>query len=570
MKDRIEHCLERLEEIVINLEHNPQDMALLAEALSTLGVSHAKFPSAEIITLFDMLKDGITPVSGDIITALLSITDAYRQLLYSIAGVVNNQAEEIAAKQLEIEESIAAEEAIQVATEQENTGSKETDSTETANADKEDNQEQENKRTDVEENAPKSDAKQTDNKGKKQSITSIRVDTYRLDNLIDLIGKLTVTFAIINSTKANDSSSNLMELDHTINQLQKEVDHIRLVPLKQIFMPMHRLVKGLSQKSEKPINFIVQGDDLALDKTIIEMLNEPLVHLLRNAVDHGIEPPEERGEKLEKGQVTLNAHMSGDTAIITVTDDGRGLDPDKIFAKAQKNGLIPEHMERNEIENEDLFKFIFKSGFSTAAEVTDISGRGVGMDAVLHAVEDTLKGDISVQSVVGKGSIFTISLPVGRSGKEGIIDSLICRVGDETFIIPTTDVLEIFIPELTTIVELPDGRETVDIRGQIHPIIRLAKWFGQERQVECAHCQMVLVRNGSLSAAIIVNEVLRQQQVVSTRFTIPVQEIYNIPISGFGMMGETDALTIDIERLLHTFNTDGVRVYDTPTVDVSE
>ena len=401
------------------------------------------------------------------------------------------------------------------------------------------------------------EVKQPQKKQKPQSITSIRVDTMRLDSLIDLIGKLTVTFAIINATKG-ERTTNLIELDQTINQLQQEVDQIRLVPLKQIFMPMHRLVKGLSQKSSKPLDFEVKGDELALDKTIIEMLNEPLVHLLRNAVDHGVEPPDERGEKPEKGRIILAAEVRNDTAFISITDDGRGLNPEKIRAKAIKNELIGPD---DEVEESDLFKLIFKSGFSTAEKVTDVSGRGVGMDAVLHAVEGTLKGSINVVSTLGEGSTFTLAIPLLRGGKEGIIDSVICRIGDDKFILPTSDILEIFIPKQDSIVELPDGRETVDIRGEVHPIIRIAKWFGQPTQVPLDDCQMILVKNGNLSAALLVNEVIKQQQVVSTRFTVPVQDIYNIPILGFGMMGESDALTIDVERLLTTYDEKGVAVY---------
>jgi two-component system chemotaxis sensor kinase CheA len=348
-------------------------------------------------------------------------------------------------------------------------------------------------------------------------------------------------------------ASSLRELDNVITRLQQEVNAIRLVPLKQIFMPMHRLVKSLSQKIGKKLDFEVKGDDLALDKTIVESLNEPLVHLLRNAVDHGLEDPEGRkaAGKPESGTVTLSAWRKGDSAFIQVGDDGRGLDPDRILAKALEKGLAEPDKE---YEPEEILQFVLQSGFSTAEKITDVSGRGVGMDAVVNAIKVALDGEVSIESTLGKGAAFTIVIPLDRSANEGIVDALVCKVGGDTFIMPSRDVVEIYMPRRNDVVELPDGRETVDVRGEVHSLLRLADLLELTPEIDNIEmAQAIVVRVGDYKGAILVDEVLRQQQVVITGFTVPVQEIFQIPILGYGMMGESDALVIDAEEMIQQF-----------------
>ncbi|MBU4191308.1 MAG: chemotaxis protein CheW, partial [Proteobacteria bacterium] len=389
-----------------------------------------------------------------------------------------------------------------------------------------------------------------------QAISSIRVPTDRLDRVIELVGKLMVTYAVIAQGGARNlaqMAASLRELDNVISRLQKEVDAIRLVPLKQIFMPMHRLVRSLSQKIGKRLEFTVQGDDLALDKTIVESLNEPLVHLLRNAVDHGLETTEGRKQagKDETGNVILAAWRKGDTAFIQVRDDGRGLDPDRILNKALEKGLADPDKH---YETAEILQFVLQSGFSTAETITDVSGRGVGMDAVVNSIRNTLDGDIAIESTLGKGAAFTISIPLDRSANEGIVEALVCKVGGATFIVPSRDVVEIYMPKIHDVVELPDGRETVDVRGEVHSLLRLADLLGLTPEVtDIEMAQAIVVRVGDYKAAILVDEVLRQQQVVITGFTVPVEEIFHVPILGYGMMGESDALVIDTEEILQYF-----------------
>ncbi|SDL34887.1 two-component system, chemotaxis family, sensor kinase CheA [Maridesulfovibrio ferrireducens] len=540
MKDSIANCIEDIQKTIINLEQGSGD---INNVMKTLGLEHVKIPSAQIIALLDMLSDGITPVTSDLITSLLEITEAQKKFFYCIAGLLDKGAapvdctkEEPVNKPPEITEEKAEEAPVADKTDNE-------PKTETAVA---------ASSIKTKEVSEKTSSSTPAKKDKSQAISSIRVSTQQLDSIIELVGKLMVTHAVIAQTGTDNIakiSVSLGELDKVIRNLQSEVDEIRLVPLKQIFMPMHRLVKSTSQKLNKRIKFTIKGEELALDKTIVESLNEPLVHLLRNALDHGIEDPEDREMcgKDKDGSVILSASRKGEFAYIEITDDGKGLDADVLLVKALERGLADPQKNYTQ---EEIYEFILQSGFSTAEAVTDISGRGVGMDAVVSSIQNTLDGKISIKSKLGYGSTFTIAIPLSRSVNEGIVDALIATVGPETFIFPSREVLEVYEPVLKEFTTLPDGRETVSIRGKIHPLIRMHTVFDFPQPPEDQLSKVILVKMGQISAAILVDDVLRQQKAVVTGFTLPVNSIYNLPILGFGMMGENDALVVDTEVLL--------------------
>jgi len=533
VKDSIRQCIAPLEESILKLEEGRPTSNEVTPVLEALGLTHLKLASAQVISLLDMLADGITPVNEPIVTALLRLCEAHKMFLYALAGVLDQPRAAAAPPQLEIPLPAASEPAPAEA----DAGNAASGAALEAGAQPPDQ---------VEAQANQVLA------ASKQGITSIRVPTDRLDSLIELVGKLMVTFAVLSQSGtrgATLSASTLAELDTVITGLQTQVDAIRLVPLKQIFLPMNRLVQSLSQKMHKKVRFTITGDELALDKTIVESLNEPLVHLLRNALDHGLEPPEDRAEKGkdETGSVLLNAFRKGDTAYVEVSDDGRGLNAEKILRKAQERGLVEPGQELSE---QEIIQFVLASGFSTAEKVTDVSGRGVGMDAVANAVRTQLGGDITIENLPGAGARFTLSIPLSRSVNEGIVDALVCRVGPETLIVPSRDVLEIYAPQAHDLVALPDGSETVSVRGQIFHLLRLRSHL--ELEGVCGSIEkglIITVRMGEVSAALLWRSAA-QQQVVVTGFTVPVQDIYTLPILGFGMMGESDALVLDIEKLL--------------------
>ena len=535
MRDHIRQCIAPLEEKILLLEDGRPTANDVSHVLEALGLSHLKLASAQVISLLDMLADGITPVNEPIVTALLRLCEAHKKFLYALAGVLDQPKTASAPPVLESQTAeasaplaVAESEAAAVPSAAEPPAA-------------------EPPVEDADKHAEKALA------ASKQGITSIRVPTERLDSLIELVGKLMVTFAVLSQSGmrgATLSASTLAELDTVITGLQTQVDAIRLVPLKQIFLPMNRLVQSLSQKMQKKVRFTITGDELALDKTIVESLNEPLVHLLRNALDHGLETPEERAAagKDETGAVNLTAYRKGDTAYVEVSDDGRGLNAPKILKKAQERGLVEPGQE---LSDQEVIQFILSSGFSTAEKVTDVSGRGVGMDAVANAVRTTLGGDIKIENLPAAGSRFTLSIPLSRSVNEGIVDALVCRVGPEMLIVPSRDVLEIYAPKAEDLVTLPDGSEAVSVRGQIFHLLRLCLHLGLGDSCPGIERGLIItVRMGEVGAALLVDEVLRQQQVVVTGFTVPVQDIYTLPILGFGMMGESDALVLDIEKLL--------------------
>ena len=550
MQDSIIQCIEDIEKQILEVADSGKDVGAAVDAL---GLSHMKLSSAGVIAVLDMLIDGITPVNDDILTAMLGICEAQKRFFFALSGLLETGAASMGIKEKKHAPVIEAE------PESEEAAAKAFEEPPTAEAEPGETDEHETEETAAPEakDKPKADPKGKQEKAPAaQAIASIRVPTDRLDRVIELVGKLMVTYAVIAQGGAQNlaqMASSLRELDNVISKLQKEVDAIRLVPLKQIFMPMHRLVKSLSQKIGKKLDFEVIGDDLALDKTIVESLNEPLVHLLRNAVDHGLEDTEGRkaAGKSDTGKVTLSAWRKGDSAFLQVRDDGKGLDPDRILAKALEKGLADPDKQ---YPTEEILQFVLQSGFSTAEKITDVSGRGVGMDAVVNSIRNTLDGNIEIESELGKGAAFTISIPLDRSANEGIVDALVCKVGGDTFIVPSRDVVEIYMPRINEVVELPDGRETVDVRGEVHSLLRLADLLDLTPEVnDIEMAQAIVVRVGDYKAAILVDEVLRQQQVVITGFTVPVEEIFNIPILGYGMMGESDALVIDTEEMLQHF-----------------
>jgi two-component system chemotaxis sensor kinase CheA len=540
MQDSIIQCIEDIERRILEVDATGQGVEAVVDAL---GLSCMQLSSAGVIALLDMLKDGITPVNGDIVTAMLNICEAQKKFFFALGGLLEGSGDALA--------KIKTAPPAPAFEESEEEAARAFEEPPAAKAEVPEARAEENE----EKPTPEADAK-SNAKHAPQGISSIRVPTDRLDRVIELVGKLMVTYAVIaqgGATNVTQMASSLRELDNVISNLQQEVNAIRLVPLKQIFMPMHRLVKSLSQKIGKKLDFEVRGDDLALDKTIVESLNEPLVHLLRNAVDHGLEAPEGRkaAGKPETGTVSLSAWRKGDNAFIQVGDDGRGLDPDRILSKALEKGLADPDKEYSK---DEILQFVLQSGFSTAEKITDVSGRGVGMDAVVNAIKVALDGEVSIESELGKGANFTISIPLDRSANEGIVDALVCRVGGDTFIMPSRDVVEIYMPRRNDVVELPDGRETVDVRGEIHSLLRLADLLELTPEIENIEmAQAIVVRVGDYKGAILVDEVLRQQQVVITGFTVPVEEIFNVPILGYGMMGESDALVIDAEEMIRQF-----------------
>ncbi|MBZ4663112.1 MAG: chemotaxis protein CheA [Caloramator sp.] len=342
----------------------------------------------------------------------------------------------------------------------------------------------------------------------KKAHQSVRVDLERLDKFMNLVGEL-----VIHRTRLEQISTNyrLGELHETLEQvgritsdLQDLVMKVRMLPIERVFNRFPRMIRDLSQELGKDIDLIIKGEDTELDRTVIDEIGEPLVHLIRNAADHGIEKTEERIKlgKPAKGTIKLIAYQEGNKAVIKIEDDGKGLDLEKIKKKAESIGISTEGMSENDIKN-----LIFMQGFSTSEKVTDISGRGVGMDVVKTKISN-LGGTVEVVSEKGKGTAFIIRLPLTLS----IIQALLVKVSDETFAISLgfiDRVININVNEI----KLTNNKEVILYRDKIIPIIRLSEKLNL-KSVESNNKYIVIVKTGEKTVGLLVDELLGQQEIV--------------------------------------------------------
>lgn len=340
----------------------------------------------------------------------------------------------------------------------------------------------------------------------------IKVDVSNLDRLMNLVGELVITKGRLEQIAERLGDRELLEtlstLSRLLTELQDEIMEMRLTPVAEVFNKFPRMVRELARKMGKEVEFIVEGADIEVDRTILDKLGDVLVHLLRNAIDHGIEPPEER-EKLGKpraGRVELIARRERSHVEIIVRDDGRGIDPEKVKRKAIEKGLItPE--QAAEMSDEEAINLIFLPGFSTKEQVTDVSGRGVGMDVVKDVVK-SLNGSISVQSEVGKGSTFILKLPVSMA----IIQALLIKVQDEVYAVPINNILESIEIKRENLKSI-GGKEVIVLRGEIIPVIMLHELFNLPVP-DMDEFPALVVDLGAQKVAIGVDELLHKKDIV--------------------------------------------------------
>ncbi|KKB77789.1 chemotaxis protein CheA [Devosia soli] len=379
----------------------------------------------------------------------------------------------------------------------------------------------------------------------KPQATSLRVPAERLDELMDRVGELVIAQARLSQIAASSSDAGLKtiaeELERLSSGLRDTTMGIRMVPIGTIFSRFRRLVHDLSNELGKQIEFITTGEETELDKTVIERLADPLVHLIRNSVDHGLESAEKRvaAGKDPKGTVRLSAVYSGAEVAISVIDDGAGLNHERIRAKAEENGLI---LPEAKLTEQELNHLIFAPGFSTAKEVTALSGRGVGMDVVKRTI-DGLRGTIDVATTPGKGSVFTLRLPLTLA----IIDGMLIRVGGGRYTIPLAAVEECV--ELPAGVEAnAKGRNFLDIRGSLVPYLRLREVFGLKGQGD-EHEKVVIVSSGEGRVGLVVDQIIGNNQTVIKQLSKLHSGIKSF--SGATILGDgTVALILDTAHLV--------------------
>lgn len=379
----------------------------------------------------------------------------------------------------------------------------------------------------------------------------IRVDTVKLDKLFDLVGELITAEAMV----VNSPDLKGLKLDHfersynMLNKISREIQEttmaIRMIPMDGLFHKMTRLVRDLSRKFGKPVDFRVSGQDTEMDKNVIEQISDPLVHILRNSIDHGLEFPADRkaAGKAEAGTVTLDARYEGSEIWVSIRDDGKGLDKAKILAKAAERGLLK--VDPATLEDKDIWAFIFEPGFSTAQVVSEVSGRGVGMDVVRKNL-DRIRGAVDVRSVAGQETEFVLRIPLTMA----IIEGITVRVGPNYYSIPLNDILEFFKAKPEQITRTADGGELISLRGEILPLAKLWQVFEIEGAMEKPEDGILLVVNaGGRKAGLLIDEVLGNQQIVIKPLSEYLGKIDGV--SGCSILGDgTVSFIIDTGRLL--------------------
>lgn len=403
---------------------------------------------------------------------------------------------------------------------------------------------------------PEAVGKALDHQQKKRNqaeASTVRVATEKIDRLVNLVGELVITQAMLAQASQQPHSlqgeehlsAALLQLDRQTRELQERVMGIRMVPVEMVFSRFPRMVHELGRQLGKDVELVMEGQATELDKTFIEMLVDPLTHLVRNAVDHGMETQEERRRsgKPAMGTIALRASSRGGHIHIEVKDDGRGLNRDRILQKAVDRGLVPEGTRPSD---EELNLLIFEPGFSTVEQVSDLSGRGVGMDVVRQNVR-SLGGRIEVESQAGRGTLIRLVLPLTLA----ILDGLTVRVGEETYVFALASVLESFQRQASDVQTVKGDREVISLRGEFIPIVRLQRLLacGSGTQGGNDRVLLVLVESEGRRAAMAVDELLGQQQVVIKSLETHYRRVEGI--SGATILGDGRvALILDVPGLM--------------------
>ena len=388
---------------------------------------------------------------------------------------------------------------------------------------------------------------------------SVRVRTDRLDRLIDMVGELVIAQSMIAADPAviNSGQHDLVKKVSHAGKIMRELQDLsmsmRMVPLKSTFQKLTRLVRDVALKAGKVVELVTDGEETELDRNMVDAIADPLVHMVRNAVDHGVEGPadRERAGKPRAGRVKLAAFQQGGSVIVELRDDGRGLNRDRILAKAIEKGLVSPNQS---LTDSEINALIFAPGFSTAETVTDISGRGVGMDVVRRNIE-SIRGRIDIQSVLGQGTTFQIRLPLTLA----VTDGMLVRVGDERYIVPLTSISLSFRPEPDMLSTIPPNGEVVMLRGEVLPVVRLHQMFGIPDAVQNpSEAILMIVGDGEHRVALLVDQLLGQQQVVAMALGDGVGEIPGI--SGGAILSDGRVgLIIDVARMTSLARTGDTR-----------
>lgn len=379
---------------------------------------------------------------------------------------------------------------------------------------------------------------------------SVRVDTARLDDIMNMVGELVLVRNRLNRIGSVSDDEELQKavanLDVVTGDLQTSVMQTRMQPIKKVFGKFPRVVRDLARSLQKEISLEMQGEDTDLDKNLVEALSDPLVHLVRNSVDHGIESPEvrEAAGKSRSGTITLSAQQEGDHILLIIEDDGAGMDPDVLRRKAVEKGIYDQE-SADRLSNTECFNLIFAAGFSTKEQISDVSGRGVGMDVVKTKISQ-LNGQISIESEMGKGSRILIKVPLTLA----IMPTLMIGLAGQSFALPLVNVVEIFNLDLSK-ANTVDGRECIVVREKVYPLFHIKRWLvsGPENQAVSSSAHVVIVAVGTKQIGFVVDSLIGQEEVVIKPLGKTLQGtpgMSGATITGDGRI----ALIVDIPSLL--------------------
>ena len=378
----------------------------------------------------------------------------------------------------------------------------------------------------------------------------VKLETWKLDALVDLVGELVIAQSMVvqdpdvQTLESRTLARSLRQLSRTTSELQRNAMSLRMVPIRGVFQKMTRLVRDIGAQQGKQVQLLLDGEETELDRNIVEKLGDPLVHMIRNAVDHGLESPAERLEKGKPsiGTVRLAASHQRGGILIRIQDDGKGLNAEKILAKGIERGLVPPNAE---LTDSEIYNLIFMPGVSTAEKVTDLSGRGVGMDVVKRNIE-SLRGKVEIQSVLGEGSTFNILLPLTLA----IIDGMLVGVGKDRYIIPTISVRESFRPKPGMVSTIHERGAVVSVRGKQTPVLPLGQFLGiPVKAINPEEGILIVVESGDASRAILVDELIGKQEVVikSLGETFKNQNL----LAGGAVLGDGSVgLILDVDTLV--------------------
>lgn len=380
----------------------------------------------------------------------------------------------------------------------------------------------------------------------------VKVETGKLDALLDLVGELVISQSLVAGDLTGVAKAypqavrNMAQLSRITKELQRISMSMRMVPIRGAFQKMARVARDIGVRLNKKVHLLTEGEDTELDRNVVEQLNDPLLHMIRNSMDHGIEAPEVRlaSGKPAIGTIRLRANHQGGNIVIEINDDGAGLDRERILAKAIERGLAKPGVK---MDDEDVFAFIFAAGFSTAEKLTDISGRGVGMDVVKKNIEQ-LRGSVEISSIRGQGAQFKITLPLTLA----IIDGLVVKVGEEQYIVPTGAILESFRPAAGMITSIHGRGEVVNVRGRLIPLLRLSEHFGIPAvSNDPTKCIGVVVQAGANMRCLLVDALVTKQEVVIKNLSELIAH-KNRFFAGAAILGDGRvALILDVNSLVY-------------------